>query len=122
MAVMADVPGFMIQNDSTTSEFTKFVNTVMDISNAEGKQHFTAYRCIKLNSQTWLNMARDRLYVIFVSDTVGGQSGLDQIVSTLVDVSTYRSHFKPHSVKELLSHTEAARTVPRVVGQQVVGS
>ena len=59
-----------------------------------------------MNANLWLEVARDRLYVVCLSAKAGGAAGMDEISDILAEIVEYRTSCKAHTVRALLTHVQ----------------
>lgn len=109
VAILEEVPAFLHNKKNERSEYDKFVQEVLAIQRPNGEPLFQpgAIKCIRVNARTWLDLHRERLYLVMVSDAAGGPEGANDIVSIFRELHDYRSRFPAHTTFELLKHAPA---------------
>jgi hypothetical protein len=103
-AILEEVPGFLIASTGERSGYERFVEEVGAVLDFDGQAlyHPDAIKCVILNAATWLDIQRERVYIVMLSKHVGGVAAMARVVKMLTEMTAYRSTFSPHKIGEFL--------------------
>ena len=101
--ILEQVSGFA-KNDSKLEEtpLNLFLHKLKSIKNSEGGQLYTGFVVLQMTPEAWVDLRRERIFVVFISDALGGQAGADEIRDAVLKVHRYRKICAAHQPVELL--------------------
>jgi hypothetical protein len=105
--ILEEVIGFThIPKGESESACQKYARELQRISSQAEPDHaavidverpplYTAIKVFIMEAQTWMNATRGRLYVVALSDELGGELGMQSISEIVRAILSYRSKFPP---------------------------
>ncbi len=70
----------------------------------DGEPFYPSVTVYKCDAKMWLDVSRERVYVVAVSRKAGGVAGGIHITDIMTEITDFRRHFAPHPIKKLLAH------------------
>ena len=64
-------------------------------------------------------LAFARYYIVFLSEELGGENGMLEVVDTILEITKYRGILKPTDPSALLSEARAGKVDVSLHGQRV---